>query len=124
MATPIAPPVGNGFEIQPAAVSGAAGCFDSEAAALGTAVTTLNQHLATIGACWGTDDVGLRFGTEYQPAAETVLGNIEAISVALARISAALRAVADAHVRGDDDLLVSARAQEAVVTAITPAAVA
>lgn len=117
-----AAPVSGRFEIQPAAVTGAAGCFDSEATALASAATSLNQQLASIGACWGKDEVGERFGTEYQPAAQTVLENVEAISIGLARIAAALRAVVTAHLRGDDDLLTLARAQEAAVDGVAVAA--
>lgn len=116
--------VSNGFEIQPAAITGAAGCFDSEASALAEAATALDQELATVGACWGKDEVGERFGAEYQPAAQTVLENIDAIAVGFARIAAALRAVVTAHLRGDDDLLTLARAQESDVAAVaTPAVV-
>ena len=97
-------PVG-GYEVQPAAITGAAGCFDAEAEAVVQAMFQLRQQLGTLGQPWGADAVGSRFGSQYTPPAEIVLANVEALAIGMARIAAALRAVAGAYVRGEDDLL-------------------
>jgi uncharacterized protein YukE len=88
-------PQHRGFEVEPAALRGAAGSFVGEADALTELAVRLDAHLASLGACWGSDEVGQRFGSDYQPAADTVLGNISALSLGLHRIGAALRAVGD-----------------------------
>lgn len=94
-----------GYEVQPAAVFGAAGCFDAEAEAVVQAMFQLRQQLGSLGRPWGDDAVGARFGAQYTPPAETVLANVEALAIGFARIAAALRAVAGAYVRGEDELL-------------------
>jgi hypothetical protein len=110
-------PVSRGFDIVPAVVAAAAGTFDAEAAALTTAAVSLDQHLAAIGACWGDDSVGERFGAQYRPAADVVRDNVEALAVGLFRIAAALRAVANAHAQGETDLLVSVKLEDAELSA-------
>jgi uncharacterized protein YukE len=92
---------GLGFEVEPAALRGAAGSFDSEADELVEIGRKLDQYLANLGACWGADEVGLRFASAYSPAAATVLGNLTALSTGLQRIGAALRSVADNYERVD-----------------------
>jgi uncharacterized protein YukE len=84
-----------GFEVEPAALRGAAGSFISEADALGDLAVKLDQFLVNLGPCWGADEVGQRFAADYQPAATTVLNNLAALSTGLHRIGAALRAVGD-----------------------------
>lgn len=111
--------MGDGFEIVPAVVAAAAGTFDAEASALTNAVVSLGKHLSEIGAAWGDDIVGERFGAQYAPAAETVLDNVESLAVGMFRIAAALRAVAGAHSQGEIDLLVAAKAGDAELTATT-----
>jgi len=106
-----------GFEIVPAVVAAAAGTFDAEASALTHAAVSLGKHLSGIGAAWGDDVVGERFGAQYAPVAETMLDNVEALAVGMFRIAAALRAVAGAHAQGETDLLVAARAEDAELTA-------
>lgn len=93
------------FEVQPAALKGAAGTFDAEASAVAEAARTLRGHLGSLATPWGSDVVGKRFGGGYEPAATTVLANVDALAMGIARIAAALRAVADAYQRGDDELL-------------------
>lgn len=110
----------NGFEIEPAAVSAVAGNFDAEASALTTAAISLQERLTSLGSCWGTDDVGARFGTEYSGAATIVLDNLEAIAVGWVRIAAALRAVAGAHLRGEDDLVTQIRTEVSAVAEAAP----
>ncbi len=86
-----------GFEVEPAALRGAAGSIDAEADALGTLASSLEQYLLSLGACWGDDEVGRRFASGYQPAAATVLANMTALSTGLVRIAAALRAVGESY---------------------------
>jgi uncharacterized protein YukE len=95
---------GLGFEVEPAALRGAAGSFEAESDALGQCGQKLDALLAGIGPCWGTDEVGRRFATAYQPAVDTVLANIAALSVGLTRIGAALRGVADNYERVDQSI--------------------
>ena len=114
----------DGFEIVPAAVAAAAGTFDAEASALTNAVVSLGKHLSGIGAAWGDDEVGERFGAQYAPAAETVLDNVEALAVGMFRIAAALRAVATAHAQGETDLLVAAKTEDAELVSVASATTA
>lgn len=88
---------GQGFEVSPAALSGAAGVFDAEAEALADVTTGLATRLDTLGSPWGADEVGVRFGESYVPAAKRVLANMNAMTNGLIRIAAALRAVAEAY---------------------------
>ncbi len=90
-----------GFEVEPAALRGAAGSFHSEADELGILVRKLDAHLADLGPCWGADIVGQRFAACYLPAAQTVLNNIGALSIGLQRIAFALRAVGDNYEQVD-----------------------
>lgn len=85
------------FDVDPAALIGAAGTFDAEGDALTLAAQRMQMRLATLGPAWGTDEVGARFGEGYQPAAERVLANVGALAHGLMRIGAALRAVATAY---------------------------
>ncbi len=95
--SPAAPRSGDGFDVQPAALIGAAGAFDAEADAVLAAVGRLHHVLGTLAQPWGADDVGVRFGAAYQPAAEQVTANIAALSGGMSRIAAALRAVAQSY---------------------------
>ncbi len=106
-----------GFEIVPAVVNAAAGTFDAEASALTNVAVTLAKHLSQIGPAWGDDVVGVRFGAQYQPAADVTRDNVEALAVGMFRIAAALRAVATAHAEGEADLLVAAKADDAELAA-------
>jgi uncharacterized protein YukE len=90
-----------GFEVEPAALRGAAGSFHSEADVLCELAHKLDLHLASLGPCWGADEVGQRFAAGYQPAADTVLNNIDALSIGLHRIAAALQAVGDNYEQVD-----------------------
>ncbi len=89
--------VADGFDVSPAALSGAAGVFDVNADALADVAATLIARLETLGPCWGGDSVGTRFGTAYQDAGLAVLTNIDALGTGLVRIAAALRAVARSY---------------------------
>lgn len=95
----------NGIAVWPAALKGAAGTFDAEATAVAEAATALNQKLSGIAQPWGTDEVGARFGNGYASPAQMTLANVQALTVGLARIAAALRAVADNSQRGEEDLI-------------------
>lgn len=86
-------------------VSAAAGSFESEAEALARTAFAMRARLAELGNAWGDDAVGARFGKRYEPAANTVLDNAESMALGLMRIGAALRAVAAAFVRGDEELI-------------------
>jgi uncharacterized protein YukE len=90
-----------GFEVEPAALRGAAGSIHSEADVLCELAHKLDLHLASLGPCWGADDVGRRFAGSYQPAATTVLNNIDALSIGLHRIASALQAVGDNYEQVD-----------------------
>ena len=90
-----------GFTVRPAALHGAAGCLDAEADSLHNATAALDAALGGTNGCWGDDVVGRRFAAAYEPAARTVLDNLDALSTGLARIAAALRAVADGYERAD-----------------------
>ena len=92
---------GTGFDVVPAALTGAAGTIDAESTALDDATAALARRLAEVGPCWGDDVVGQRFATGYGPAAQVVVGNLGALSVGLVRIAAALRAVAATYERVD-----------------------
>jgi uncharacterized protein YukE len=94
-------PTSSGFEVEPAALRGAAGSIHSEADVLGELAHKLDLHLANLGPCWGADEVGQRFATSYQPAAKTVLNNIDALSIGLHRIAAALQAVGESYEQVD-----------------------
>ncbi len=100
---------GIGFEVEPAALRGAAGSFESEADALDELSSKLDRFLADLGPCWGADEVGQRFATAYQPAAEIVLTNIAALAIGLDHIGAALRGVAENYERVDQSLSSQAR---------------
>lgn len=86
-----------GFDVQPAALRRAGAAFHADAELLVEAATRLDSHLSTLGACWGTDPVGARFGATYEPASEKVRANLGALTVGLLRIASALRAVADSY---------------------------
>ncbi|MEL6893319.1 MAG: WXG100 family type VII secretion target [Actinomycetota bacterium] len=102
MPGPNRPGGADGFDVVPAALRGAAGTFVSEADALADANAALYRHLSSLGgAPWGSDAVGMRFGSAYQPAADAVIANIGALTGGLARISAALVAVADRYEQAD-----------------------
>lgn len=92
---------GDGFEVEPAALRGAAGCLDAEAEALAGLAAAADGHLASLHGCWGDDEVGRRFAARYEPAATTVLGNLHALATGLARLATALDAVAAAYERSD-----------------------
>lgn len=96
-ARPAVPDGATAFEVDPAALIGAAGTMDAEADALAVAAQRLQLHLAAVGPAWGDDEVGARFGAGYQPVAERVLGNVGALAAGLVRIGAALRAVATSY---------------------------
>jgi uncharacterized protein YukE len=98
-----------GFEVEPAALRGAAGSFISEADALREVATKLDQYLANLGPCWGADEVGQRFAADYQPAAATVLNNLSALSTGLHRIGAALRAIGDNYEHVDQRFTTATR---------------
>jgi uncharacterized protein YukE len=100
---------GPGFEVEPAALRGAAGSFESEADTLDHVRIKLDQFLAGLGPCWGADEVGQRFATAYQPAADTVLANMAALASGLNRIASALRGVADNYERVDQSFSSQAR---------------
>jgi uncharacterized protein YukE len=90
-----------GFEVEPAALRGAAGSFHTEGDELGELMRKLDVHLASLGPCWGADAVGRRFAASYQPASQTVLNNISALSIGLHRIASALKAVGDNYEQVD-----------------------
>ena len=94
---PAGPVTGEGFSVDPTALSGAARTIDAEATTLQEAVSRLQMRLTTLGPSWGDDVVGKRFAVSYEPAAKTVLGNVAALSVGLVHIAAALRAVAESY---------------------------
>ena len=81
----------------PATLGATAGTFDAEAEALADARLALRRHLDALGACWGDDVVGARFGQQYVPAASTTRENVSALAGGLGRISSALSATADAY---------------------------
>lgn len=89
--------VADGFDVSPAALSGAAGVFDAEADALADVVATLTARLDALGPCWGGDAVGTRFGTAYQDAGLEVLDNVRALGTGMIRVAAALRAAARSY---------------------------
>lgn len=93
------------FDVVPATVRATAGTFDAEADALAEASVALRRHLDGLGACWGDDVVGVRFGQQYVPAATTVAANLGALTAGLARISSALGASASAYERTDAGLV-------------------
>jgi uncharacterized protein YukE len=95
---------GRGFEVEPAVLSGAAGTLDAEAHTLTNAVAQLALFLDSMGHCWGHDVVGVRFGSSYLPAVQSVLTNMDALSVGLVRIGAALSAVAESYAWTDRTL--------------------
>jgi uncharacterized protein YukE len=95
------PSSASGFDVEPAALRGAAGSIHSEADALADLAQKLDLHLADLGPSWGSDVVGLRFAASYQPAATIVLNNISALSIGLHRIASALQAVGDNYEQGD-----------------------
>lgn len=95
---------GAGIEIVPAALIGAAGTMNAEAHSIEYAIGALQARLTSVGACWGKDVVGRRFGADYQPVAEQVIENIGAMAVGLVRIGAALRAVAQKYDAVDDQV--------------------
>jgi uncharacterized protein YukE len=100
---------GLGFEVEPAALRGAAGSFEYESDALGELGRKLDALLASLGPCWGADQVGQRFASAYQPAAATVLANLAALSTGLHRIGGALRGVAENYERVDHSAFCDAR---------------
>ena len=106
---PVTAGVDGGFEVRPAALRGAAGCFEVEADALDEVTARAVVHFTSTYGCWGDDEVGRRFGTRYEDAAVTVLGNLHAMSTGLAHLAAALRAVAAAY-EGTDRLVASVEA--------------
>ncbi len=91
----VRPSAAIGFEVEPAALRGAAVSFHREADSLGDLALRVDAYLAELGSCWGTDEVGSRFGATYEPAATTVLRNICALSLGLQRIASALHAVGE-----------------------------
>lgn len=93
---------GDGFVVDPAALRRAAGCIAGEADVLGELATDAPPRLAALGACWGDDEVGRRFAAAYEPAAATVLANLQALSHGLVRIAGALGAVARAYEQVDE----------------------
>jgi uncharacterized protein YukE len=101
--------VETGFVVWPAALTGAAGTIDGEAESIISIAARADQHLATLGACWGDDEVGQRFGQGYAPAAEQVMTNIAALTAGLVRIAAALRAVAGSYDAAEADAVAGER---------------
>lgn len=95
--TPAGTTVADGFDVSPAALSGAAGVFDAGADQIADVVATLTAQLDALGPCWGADAVGARFGTAYQDAGLAVLDNVRALGAGAIRIAAALRAVARSY---------------------------
>jgi uncharacterized protein YukE len=89
--------VADGFDVTPAALTGAAGVFAAEGDALADVVATLTAQLDSLGPCWGGDSVGNRFGTAYQDAGLRVLDNMRALGTGMQRIAGALRAIANSY---------------------------
>ena len=111
---------GTGFDVTPAALTGAAGAIDAEAVTLDEAAAALAQRLGQLGRCWGDDAVGQRFAAGYGPAAQVVVGNIDALSIGLVRIAAALRAVAASYERADTSIATTAIDASTTPRAIEP----
>lgn len=94
----------DGFHVSPAALSGAAGVVDAEAARIDELITTLTHQLDRLGPCWGSDRVATRFGTAYQDAGFAVLDDLGGLAVGAARIAGALRAVGASYESVDEVL--------------------
>ena len=95
------------FDVVPATLKATAGTFDAEAEALAEATLALRRHLDSLGASWGDDVVGARFGGQYLPATATVGANLDALMMGLRRISSALGAMASAYEQTDDSVVIT-----------------
>jgi uncharacterized protein YukE len=93
-----------GFEVEPAALRGAAGSFASEADQVAELAQKLDRFLVDLGPCWGDDEVGQRFATSYVPAAEATMSNLLSLSTAMHHIGSALRAIGDNYERVDQSM--------------------
>ncbi|APU12925.1 MULTISPECIES: WXG100 family type VII secretion target [Actinoalloteichus] len=84
-----------GYEVDPAALRTAATGFTSASDSLETARGSLENALSAEGNCWGDDEAGQTFSTEYVPNSEGALEAFVSLVTGLAGLKTNLDASAD-----------------------------
>lgn len=82
------------FDVDPASIRAAAPGVASAAGRLGDAVDDLRSRLAGLYGCWGDDEPGRAFGSNYEPQADALLAHLERLADALGNVPAGLREMA------------------------------
>ncbi|APU13343.1 MULTISPECIES: WXG100 family type VII secretion target [Actinoalloteichus] len=91
------------MEVDPPALRARSPQFDAAADQLEGAGTSIDGIVSTEGECWGGDESGMTFATDYVPAAQAAQENISALVEALRGIKLQLDAAADTWESIDQD---------------------
>lgn len=83
-----------GYDVDPDALRGASPKFASTADAIKAAFDTLNGVLQAEGNCWGGDESGQKFGSEYEPARDSAVTAFGELGGAVGEIRTKLDAAA------------------------------
>jgi len=78
-----------------------AGTFSAQATALKEALQALSSHLGAVGAAWGNDEEGQKFGVSYLKGADQMLTDLADMQTGLERVANALDASAAAYQSAD-----------------------
>jgi WXG100 family type VII secretion target len=92
---------GGGFAIDPQRLTTEAAGFETQSQALETVHRTLRSSLDAEGACWGGDDTGQQFASQYLPGVDQAMQGFTALIGALSAITQQLDAGAQTHAGND-----------------------
>ncbi|MCM2410990.1 MULTISPECIES: hypothetical protein [unclassified Streptomyces] len=93
---------GKVLDIKTADIKATAPVFHTQGKNLSTALTTLVTTLDGLGAPWGDDEQGKKFGDAYRPQQKTIERAAGTLVLGLVSIHEAMADMADGHVDNDE----------------------
>ncbi|ASO18475.1 uncharacterized protein YukE [Actinoalloteichus hoggarensis] len=93
----------DGYEVDPAALRTAATGFTGASDSMETARVSLENALAAEGACWGEDESGQAFSTEYVPNSAIAMESFVNLVAGLTALKTSLDDCADAWEAMDEE---------------------
>ncbi|WP_439676504.1 WXG100 family type VII secretion target [Embleya sp. MST-111070] len=89
------------FRVDPEQIRGTIPAFTTQAERLRVAAETFKRELAELGAPWGDDDNGRKFGTPFLESQVAIIKSADILAQGMASIGPTLAALADNVVRTD-----------------------
>ena len=101
--------MGGRFEVDPAGLRAAAPDVGATAGRLGDAVAELRARLAGLHGCWGDDEPGRAFGSNYEPQAGELLSHLDLLVEALGKVPDGLEEMAANYAQAESDSTMQGR---------------